>query len=91
MGLLEYLWPFDKPFSKIPCAREASLIAVIGGSCLGGAYYMLTSKVGGTYRVALLGGANLLWISFTICHYNYRKSKKNQLLAQRNLISGIDS
>lgn len=88
MGIGEFIWPFDRKFSQIPCARESALVALIGGPCLGAAYYLLTSRVFPSYKVTVYGGANLLWLSFIVCHYNYRNSKKIYRNFQDDLRTG---
>ena len=69
MGVWSYLWPFEKKFQDIPCARESCIYAQIGGVGVGAVHFMFTSQVRRSCHVAVGSGILILWISFFICRY----------------------
>lgn len=88
MGIKDYLWPFQRKFSEIPCAREASITALLGGPCVGAVTYALTSKPNITYRNILASGFVFFWIAFISCRYDYNQQKKRAELFRDLLSAG---
>jgi hypothetical protein len=75
MGLGEYLWPFQKKFSDIPCAREASISGMVGGIGLGAASIIITNQTKYAYKTSIYGGFVAFWVAFISCRYQYQKTK----------------
>jgi hypothetical protein len=75
MGIGDYLWPFQKNFSEIPCAREASIASMVGGVGLGAASIIITNQTRYAYKTSMYGGFVTFWIAFISCRYQYKKAK----------------
>lgn len=88
MGIGDYLWPFERKFSQIPCAREASLAALLGGPAIGAVTYALTSKPNITYRNTIYSGFGLFWITFLVCRYEYERQKRHAQIFKEALATG---
>lgn len=88
MGISDYLWPFQRNFSEIPCAREASLAALIGGPCIGAVTFALTSKPNITYRNIIYSGFGLFWVTFLGCRYQYNEQKRRARIFQEAFAAG---
>lgn len=76
MGLGDYLWPFQKPFTKVPCAREAALGALIGGPCLGAASIIFTKRYSYAFKTTTYSSFLIFWITFLPCRFNEARSKR---------------
>lgn len=76
MGFSDYIWPFKKKFSQIPCAREASITALLGGTGLGAVALIATNKGLIAYKTSCYAGAAILLISFGVCRYEFYKQTK---------------
>jgi hypothetical protein len=75
MGINDYIWPFQKRFSDIPCAREASIAAIVGGIGLGAASIIITNQTRYAYKTCAYGGFVAFWITFISCRYQHRQAK----------------
>lgn len=69
MGIGDYIWPFQRKFSEIPCAREAGIAALLGGPCAGALVIILTSRGILAYKTSIFSSFGLFWASFGICRY----------------------
>lgn len=76
MGISDYIWPFEKKFSEIPCAREASIAALTGGIGLGASSIIITNQVKYAYKTSIYSGFALFWITFLACKYQHHRVKK---------------
>lgn len=67
MAISDYLWPFEKKFSKIPCAREAAIFGMTGGPILAGLVLIYDKKPKLVVQRAVTSGLVLFWIAFLSC------------------------
>lgn len=73
MGLSDYVWPFNKKFSQIPCAREAGIAALLGGPGLGAVSILIIGHGKYAYQTSVYAGFVIFWVSFGMCRYQYAK------------------
>lgn len=76
MGIIDYLWPFQKKFQEIPCAREAGIAAFLGGPATGALAFIVTSKPKKAFFATTNSGFVYFWITFLVYRYQYNRSKK---------------
>lgn len=76
MGLGDYLWPFERKFSEIPCAREAGIAAMAGGVGLGASSILITNQTKYAYKTSIYSGFALFWITFLACRFQHNRVKK---------------
>lgn len=76
MGIVDYIWPFQKKFSEIPCARESALAGLMGGTCAGALVIILKSKPLLAYKITVFAGVGICWVTFGYCRYDYAKQQK---------------
>lgn len=76
MGIGDYIWPFEKKFSQIPCAREAAIAALLGGPAAGALTLILTNKGLLAYKTSIFSGLAVLWVSFGVCRYKVAQYKE---------------
>lgn len=76
MGISDYLWPFERKFSQVPCAREAAIAGLTGGIASGALVIVFRNRYLLAYKVSVYSGVGICWLSFSICRYiNYQKKK----------------
>lgn len=88
MGIGDYLWPFQRKFSEVPCAREASIAALLGGPGVGAVTYMITSKPKLTYTSIMYSGFAIFWIAFLSCRHQWSQQKKQADLIRQSYLAG---
>lgn len=76
MGIGDYLWPFERKFSKIPCAREAAIGGLVAGPVAGAVTFMVTSRVPLSYKMVIYGGLAGFWITFLSCRSQLAYARK---------------
>lgn len=76
MGIGDYIWPFDRKFSQIPCAREAGIAGLTGGPGLGALAFIKTNSARFAYKTTVYGGFIAFWATFLYCRYEYASRKK---------------
>lgn len=80
MGISDYLWsimwPYEKPFSKVPCAREAAIAGLITAPCAGAAVVIFRGKPPTILKASLLSGLGVFWTGFILCRIQYSILKK---------------
>lgn len=74
MGITDWLWPFEKKFSDIPGAREATMAALVGGSVVG-AFQIIINRPKLAFPRSVNSGFVIFWISFTILQFREAKMK----------------
>lgn len=76
MTISNYLWPFQRKFSEVPCAREAALVALLGGVGIGSTSIVITRKMKYAFKSSVYTGFALFWISLGVCRYQMAKMKQ---------------
>lgn len=76
MGLGDFLWPFERKFSQVPCAREAGIAAVIGGPCIGAIVQVLNNNVVKTWNAVGISGFIIFWVAFIKCRVEQDRTKR---------------
>lgn len=76
MGIGDIIWPFERKFSEIPCAREAGIAALTGGPGLGALGFIYSNSPKFAYKTTIYGGLLSFWVTFLYCRYEYEKTKK---------------
>lgn len=69
------LWPFQKNFSDIPCAREAAIAGMTGGIGLGASSIIIMNRYKYAFKTSVYGGFVVFWVAFLSCRYQYAKTK----------------
>lgn len=75
MGIGDYIWPFQRKFQDIPCAREAGLAAFLGGPATGALIFVTTGRPKASFFGTTYSGFAYFWITLFICRYQYARSK----------------
>lgn len=75
MAISDILWPFERSFSDVPCAREAGLGAVGGGPLIGGLTLILTKNPLVAFRYSIYSGIGIFWLIFPVCRYQFGVEK----------------
>lgn len=75
MGVLDYLWPFEKKFSEIPCAREAGIAGMVGGIGTGASSIIIFNTPRYAYKTSIFSGFAIFWVTFIVCGIEQRKAK----------------
>jgi len=82
MGILEYIWPYEKKFSEIPGTREAGIVAFIAGPTLGA----LTIALKGTPRYAFKTTTYSTFVIFWVAFIYTRTQYTIQTVAQEKFV-----
>lgn len=88
MGISDYLWPFERKFSQIPCARESAIAALLGGPCAGALVIILTSKGILAYKTSIFSSLGIFWISFGVCRYQHAQYRETATQFKEGMRSG---
>lgn len=75
MGIGDYLWPFDKEFSKIPCGRECAIIGLTGGPITGALGIIFLGKYRQAVPISVISGLAYFWVSFIVCRTNHFRTQ----------------
>lgn len=76
MAIGDYLWPFEREFSKIPCAREAAISGMLGGPMIGAASIIWSGRLAQATPVAVYSGFTVFWLSFLACRYKEYRTRQ---------------
>lgn len=77
MGFFDYIWPFEKKFSQIPCAREAGITGLLAGPALGCLTIIRFGHGRYAVKATTYGGFAAFWISFIMCRIEQSRIKRN--------------
>lgn len=88
MGISDYIWPFKKKFSEIPCAREASIAALVGGPCTGALFIIITGRPSVGFKTSVRAGFAIFWLSFIVCRYQQAQYRSYELQFREAMASG---
>lgn len=80
MGFSDYIWPFQRKFSEIPCAREAGITACLGGPATGALALIATGKPRTTFFATTYSAFIYFWGTFLVLRYQYTKTKQQSAL-----------
>lgn len=69
MAITDFIWPFEKKFSQIPCAREAAIFGILGGPMIGALGLIYDKKPLLAYKRSVAMGFVFFWAAFITCRY----------------------
>lgn len=88
MAITDYLWPFERKFSQIPCAREGAIFGMIGGPIFAGTALIFDKKPQLLFKRSILSGIALFWLSFLTCRYKNAQVKSATKMFQDSIDQG---
>jgi len=75
MGIGDYIWPFERKFHQIPCAREAAIAGMFGGAGLGALTVIIRRDTILGAKVIVYGGVGVFWATFLALRYRNNRQK----------------
>lgn len=85
MGIGDYIWPFEKRFRDIPCARDAAIAGVAGGPITGALVIMVKGNYKQAVPISVMSGMAYFWLYFMVCRVSYFNTK----LKSREFVDAI--
>jgi len=82
MGLLDYMWPYERKFIEIPGTREAGIVAFIAGPSLGALTIILKGTPRYAFKTTTYSTFVIFWLSFIYARTQYAI----QTVAQENFV-----
>lgn len=69
------VWPFEKKFTEVPCARESAMSGILGGVLVGA--YWFTKRPQRSFPVAVNSGFVIFWVTYVGCRILHWRQQTN--------------